>query len=635
MTAPRLFAVAAALVLTALLLACGKSKAPAPAAPAVAIPAGLPSPSTVLARSTSAAEPVLDGSEFETGAADFNDVAADGTDAVFAPMAGPGEENSLKGYAWAIYKLDASALGPLLWISVEDDLDFVTLGVADHVSDSWKFPGLFIDVEFNDDYGELELDNPDFLAGDGTLLIAVIVHPGRTLRLNSVGVSGIDEVEDNDTLETANILPGKNFRSFKGSVGERNGHPTYDGDNADWYSLDGTFTTGEQLEISLGALASFGMETFYTLYTASGEEIEEVSGVEGSADEVFVYEGPGFRSFTAADLPLKIKVEYDDGFDDFGGGNYVLHARSGFPPTAALTCTPREGETVPVTVTFDASGSTDPDANIVSYEWNFDDGTPNQITSEPTIQHEYTVIDNHKVSVLIRDASAYTSIARDTLYFGPNPYDENEDNTVEPWLDPSKALTGWMGNIGDTDLDDGEPVFLAYDGDRNDTFKLNLLPGETVRFNVEQLNGAGWLELVTQSDDEEEGGLKIWEYSSQVTSTRPAEHPFWVYISADSGGDVSPYGEYKLTWYKGTPPSDASFTYEHTGPLEITFHGTGTDSDGTIVRYEWSFQGGDVPATEGQDVVHTFSYPDEVSVKMVAFDDDGLAKVYWQDVTPQ
>ncbi|MCK4590560.1 MAG: PKD domain-containing protein, partial [Candidatus Latescibacteria bacterium] len=44
------------------------------------------------------------------------------------------------------------------------------------------------------------------------------------------------------------------------------------------------------------------------------------------------------------------------------------------PPVASFTCNPSSGES-PLTVSFNASSSHDPDGTIVTYRWTFGDGS--------------------------------------------------------------------------------------------------------------------------------------------------------------------------------------------------------------------------------------------------------------------
>jgi len=65
-----------------------------------------------------------------------------------------------------------------------------------------------------------------------------------------------------------------------------------------------------------------------------------------------------------------------------------LPAIPNVPPIASFVYSPvspiNSGQTV---VTFIASGSTDADGQIVSYTWNFGDGTPEETRTTPTITH--------------------------------------------------------------------------------------------------------------------------------------------------------------------------------------------------------------------------------------------------------
>ncbi len=56
-------------------------------------------------------------------------------------------------------------------------------------------------------------------------------------------------------------------------------------------------------------------------------------------------------------------------------------------------------------------------------------------------------------------------------------------------------------------------------------------------------------------------------------------------------------------------------------PLATTFVGTGTDSDGTIVTYEWEF--GDGESSELQNPTHVYTVPDTYTATLTVTDDDG------------
>lgn len=71
------------------------------------------------------------------------------------------------------------------------------------------------------------------------------------------------------------------------------------------------------------------------------------------------------------------------------------------PPVASFVATPASG-IAPLTVAFNGSGSTDSDGEIVTYLWNFGDGT---LANGPIQSHEYTVPGTYFAQLVVRDDS--------------------------------------------------------------------------------------------------------------------------------------------------------------------------------------------------------------------------------------
>jgi PKD repeat protein len=51
-------------------------------------------------------------------------------------------------------------------------------------------------------------------------------------------------------------------------------------------------------------------------------------------------------------------------------------------PTADAQATPSEG-VAPLVVAFSSAGTSDPDGTVVSYDWDFGDGSPNATAASP------------------------------------------------------------------------------------------------------------------------------------------------------------------------------------------------------------------------------------------------------------
>lgn len=75
-------------------------------------------------------------------------------------------------------------------------------------------------------------------------------------------------------------------------------------------------------------------------------------------------------------------------------------------PNAVISTDRSHGE-VPLTVQFDASGSSDPDGSIESYTWNFEDGTEIERT-DPTQEHKFTSDGTYSVTLTVEDDDGAT-----------------------------------------------------------------------------------------------------------------------------------------------------------------------------------------------------------------------------------
>jgi glucose/arabinose dehydrogenase len=105
-------------------------------------------------------------------------------------------------------------------------------------------------------------------------------------------------------------------------------------------------------------------------------------------------------------------------YTTFAGGGQVRRVNytgsSNRAPVASFSAAPTSGN-VPINVSFDASGSSDPDGNTLSYSWNFGDGSTG---SGRTVQKTYTSAGKFRVVLTVRDSNGATSSYARTVFPG-------------------------------------------------------------------------------------------------------------------------------------------------------------------------------------------------------------------------
>jgi PKD repeat protein len=146
-------------------------------------------------------------------------------------------------------------------------------------------------------------------------------------------------------------------------------------------------------------------------------------------------------------------------FDDMVVRSSRTPPPSNQPPTAHLVATPISGN-APLDVSFDASSSSDPDGDGLSFQWSFGDGTSGIGAS---VGHRYEGAGTYSAVVTVDDGRGGTDQASVTIEVSPTP---SVDNLIANG-DFTNGLAGWSfwrerGSLAPTV--DGGRAHLAGEG---------------------------------------------------------------------------------------------------------------------------------------------------------------------------
>jgi PKD repeat protein len=275
-----------------------------------------------------------------------------------------------------------------------------------------------------------------------------------------------------------------------------------------------------------------------------------------------------------ATTPARVRNEV---IDNNGFGNFASENSNIAVPVADPNG-PYTG-TVGSPVVFDGSGSFDFDGTIVAFDWVFGDGSTGNGFS-PT--HTYASPDIYSVSLVVTDDDGLTDIAASTVEI-------TGVIITPPVADPNGPYTGTIGSPVTFDGSgsvDPDGTILSYDWDFGD--------GNT---------GTG------VSPTHVYASIGAYTVSLSVTDNDGATD------SATTAADI--------TEVINTPPvADPNGPYSEIPFSPVSFDGSGSfDSDGTIVSYDWDFDGG-ITGT-GINPTHEYTSPGIYSVTLTVTDDDG------------
>ncbi|MDC6352790.1 PQQ-dependent sugar dehydrogenase, partial [Zeaxanthinibacter sp. PT1] len=136
-------------------------------------------------------------------------------------------------------------------------------------------------------------------------------------------------------------------------------------------------------------------------------------------------------------------------------------------PIASISATPNNGD-VPLTVQFSAAGSSDPDGDSLTYEWDFEnDGTVD--ATGVTTSHTYTNVQNYTALLRVNDGNGGV-VTKTTMIYAGNTISEFTFNSP-----PDGGLINWNDDINfNVSVNDAEDGSTQNGGiDCND---VNLVP---------------------------------------------------------------------------------------------------------------------------------------------------------------
>jgi len=253
------------------------------------------------------------------------------------------------------------------------------------------------------------------------------------------------------------------------------------------------------------------------------------------------------------------------------------------PPVAVAEAIPLSGD-APLNVNFIGSNSTD-DVGIVSYSWDFMDGSP--ISTEADPAHIFTDPGVYDVELTVTDIGGFTDT--DVVTISVNDPVNNEPPVAVAEADPTSGIA---------------PLEVTFTGS-NSTDDVGIIS------YLWDFDDGG---ATSTSSDTEHTFTTAGDYTVSLTVTDGGglEDTTTVIITViDAGGNEPP-----VALADATPLSGDA-------PLQVTFTGSNSTDDVGVVSYLWDFMDGGNTSADA-DPIYTFADPGTYDVTLTVTDGEGL-----------
>ena len=287
-----------------------------------------------------------------------------------------------------------------------------------------------------------------------------------------------------------------------------------------------------------------------------------------------------------------------DSRGDYGEDQVIITATpasENVPPTAVASATPTSG-LAPLGVAFSSAGSADSDGSIVSYQWDFGDGSSGS-GANPT--HLYTSVDNYTATLTVTDNtgdsdSDSTLISITGLSATALVTTIDLSTSKKRGVRNANAVVTVNNGIGDAEqsaIVQGRWTFP--DGSTLTRYEYSNRRGEAKFTTAASQDGVYLFEIFTVT----KSGFAWDEVDSETTDSITIGNP------------------------GGNEPPTASFT-DNCTLLSCSFDGSASsDPDGSIVSWQWAF--GDSGNANGASTSHTYAAAGNYAVTLTVTDNQG------------
>lgn len=351
---------------------------------------------------------------------------------------------------------------------------------------------------------------------------------------------------------------------------------------------------------------------------------------------------------------------------------------SGTAPTASFIYSPNQPE-VNQDVYFNASGSSDPDSAIISYEWDFGDG---RVGTGKTVTHRYADAGSYRVILVIADEQDNRDSAEQTVQVSSNsaPVARFEFSPSNPKIsqqvtfngagssDPDGAIVSWLWNFGDGGAASGVQathvftsagsyyvVLTVADNHQNKSSAgqtINVATGQSptavISYSPSPVITGDTVQFSGEQSVDRDGTITSWQWDfgdgalgsgSRTTHIYAAAGAYNVSLTVQDNDKNKTSAQTSVTVKNNQNPT-ALFSYSPSSPNagdSVYFDASSSsDADGTIISYSWSFGDGDSTGGSGssfRNVNHTYGASGVYTVILTVADDRGGTDTETKSIT--